>query len=1019
MLKFIYTFLLVILAGAGVAQEGRRYNFTHYTAESGLISYQVNTCAQDELGYIWIGTNDGLQRYDGIRYKAFRHRSSEPASIPSKGIWQILFDRHDNMWIMTADGKVGIFNRNSFTFQPAVVKVKNESFLQATLLNKKLVTDEYGNVFLLLPGKEFVTYNKEKNEFSAAHNFINVNQGLKITELVQQPGTRKYWMCTEDSGIIVYNQETKQLSSTTLNTAHEKLLEHFTPETKLYKIFFDRQGRAWLAGLSAEYPYVYCYDTKRDEVVIEKYEFEKGLQSYYEVNEFMQQRDGSVWVIGVKVFAKFLEKERKFEQVYNGYVDDRSIEFIKITCLVEDKEQNMWAATANNGLFCFSPSKEFFTNTIHNNPATGKYSDSAPVTFMEDSDGTILCGIWDEAMLRYDHDLNPVPLDITGFKDNKVPPVLEISETRDGKFAWMATRDALYKYDKAAKKVQYYDASIFLSRIREIEEDKNGNLWIGTQADGVFKWDAVKGAGVFKDGIKKIEAIPSVRVNKILVDKEGYVWVGTFAEGAYMLDAVTGKVQVHFHQKDPGAMKLPEQTVHSILEYSDSTMIIATGANLLSYNRVLRKLSSIITSESISGYVASLEKDKEGYLWMGTTTALYRIAVRSRVLARFNRLSGIRNDYFIFNAAYKLKDGRILMGTTATMLSFNPPAVKIDNGSPEIHITDFKVMNQSVRLDSLLQLGAIKFGANENSIIIDLSTLSYHTVYMLQYKLEGLDADWRQADKSMELVYSYLPAGKYTLLVNAITSDGKPGTHPLRLAFQVLPPYWKSWWFYSILFLIIGGLFFWLDKERMKRKATLQKMRSNIAGNLHEEVSTALNNINVLSEMARLKADKEPQKSKEFIEQIHSKSSTMIDSMDDMLWAISPDNDSMQKTVERMQEYTDGLNNQVGSHFELLVDEKVKSLKLDMQFRHEAYLLFKESIQRLLKAGADDCKIYANMDKNILVFTIQCKNQSCNIQQLNNLLHSQVMQKRLDAIKAVMQTEIHKSHSIFTLKVPL
>jgi signal transduction histidine kinase len=132
--------------------------------------------------------------------------------------------------------------------------------------------------------------------------------------------------------------------------------------------------------------------------------------------------------------------------------------------------------------------------------------------------------------------------------------------------------------------------------------------------------------------------------------------------------------------------------------------------------------------------------------------------------------------------------------------------------------------------------------------------------------------------------------------------DGKITENNTRLIIKINPPFWKSWWFYGALILLAGGLLFWFDRERMKRKEAMQQMRTDIAGNLHEQVNTALNNINVLSEMARMKADSEPEKSKEFIEQIHSKSHNMIIAMDDMLWSISPENDSMQKTVDRMQD---------------------------------------------------------------------------------------------------------------------
>ncbi len=193
--------------------------------------------------------------------------------------------------------------------------------------------------------------------------------------------------------------------------------------------------------------------------------------------------------------------------------------------------------------------------------------------------------------------------------------------------------------------------------------------------------------------------------------------------------------------------------------------------------------------------------------------------------------------------------------------------------------------------------------------------------------------------------YNYLPAGKYTFKVKAESGDGMSSINVTELKIKVQPPFWQAWWFYCILALLTGGVIYWLDTERMNRKEVMQKMRTDIADNLHEEINTALNNINILSEIAKLKANKEPEKAIEYLEQIHSKSHNMIIALDDMLWSIDPENDNMQKTVERMREFTDALKNRHKTQVDMLVDKKIEKLELNMKLRHEAFLLFKDVIR--------------------------------------------------------------------------
>jgi len=195
-------------------------------------------------------------------------------------------------------------------------------------------------------------------------------------------------------------------------------------------------------------------------------------------------------------------------------------------------------------------------------------------------------------------------------------------------------------------------------------------------------------------------------------------------------------------------------------------------------------------------------------------------------------------------------------------------------------------------------------------------------------------------------------------------------------------------------------------------------MHGNIADNLHGEINTALNNINILSEMARLKADKDPGKSKEYIEQIHTKSHNMIIAMDDMLWSLDPGNDSMVKTTARMREYIDALKNRYGVSIDIAVDKKVETLELNMKLRHEAFLVFKEGIKNLVTLGADNCHVYIRSEKGDLLFTTLFDSDKCDLQQLNNILQRQDLERRLKLIQARIEVDLHKNHSAITLHVP-
>jgi len=1004
---------------ANAQQKPLQFQFTQYTPAAGLGSYEVNSVTQDKNGYIWIATAAGLQRFDGVRYKTFLHDKNDPASLPSNLIWQLFIDNDNNLWVLTAEGHIGIFNTDKLNFRSVAIKSKDPKKMTYTF--KKLIKDDQGNVFLLLRGSELFVYNKTLNEFSDAGNLFKINLDCGISGFAPQPGTKKYWFARQTGGFMVYNAATGKLSTPEDNIEKEPTVDAFNTKFAYYHLFFDKSGRLWYSDWQGFSPYIACYDVINNKPVTGKIYFNDALKIYYELEGNFQQEDGSIWVMGAKVFARYREKEKDFQVVRNGYLNDRSIVYEYIRCLFEDREKNIWVATSNNGLYRFNPKQEFFTNISHTNRATQQIGSGSLLSFIQTKWGTIFAGAWGDGLYHYDKDLNKIPINIKGIneKDNFIP--WSMFASGDKKTIWMTAQPGLYKINQDTRTAEYYNPPILQYRtIRQVVEDKNGDLWLGMQGMAVYKWRRNKRTGTLADEPEYFPGIPKTTINKISIDSKGLVWVATPGNGVYAINPDNNSVQMHFGTQGVNEMKLVDDGFSSVVEYNDSLMVFTTTNRIYVYNRLQKQIFNVGSAEQISGYIGAVEKDKNGYLWIGTSTGLFRINIRKGVFIRFDRHDGIENDNFTLAASTQLPDGRLLFGSSEQFIAFNPDKVVINTSSPEVVITNFEVMNKPLLVDSLKQLNKAEFRYNENSFVIEFSPLVYSGAYLLKYKLEKLDKDWKIADKDFHAVYTYVPSGNYTFMVAAVDENGQLMEQmTTTLKIKVKAPFWKAWWFYSLEILLIAVLLFWWDRERMSRKEAIQKMRNDIADNLHEEVNNSLNNINILSEMARKKADTDPQKSKEYIEQIHTKSHNMIIAVDDMLWSIDPSNDNMERTVERMKEYIDSLKNRHEVEIDLLVDKKVENLELNMKLRHEAFVMFKDGIKSLVDAGTKFCQIHIGLESSRMIFTIQFDNDGCDMQQLHNLLHRQDMEKRLAAIGATLKVEVHKSSSLIVLQIPV
>jgi ligand-binding sensor domain-containing protein len=324
----LYIFICWLLAGTAFAQPAKQYSFTHYGASAGLSSNFAQQSVQDEQGYIWIATNNGLQRFDGVRFLTFQKQDGNPSAIPGNFIGQLVFDKKNRLWLVTSGGYVGIFDTKRFVYREVKVKLKDSTIQRH--IPHGIATDEEGNIFLNFQNHEFLTWSEKNQEFAAAYNFFPELSSWKIIDFKHQSGTSKYWI-SRNEGMAVFDKARGQLSYAGHNAANEPIINQLGYVQAPAGMYVDKKKRMWFyTWWSKSSPAIYVYDLEERKEVMHDYNLFGIYKFYQEIFGFLEQTDGAIWIYGLGIFAQYDEKENKFIPVLNGYRDERSIDFANV-----------------------------------------------------------------------------------------------------------------------------------------------------------------------------------------------------------------------------------------------------------------------------------------------------------------------------------------------------------------------------------------------------------------------------------------------------------------------------------------------------------------------------------------------------------------------------------------------------------------------------------------------------------------------------------------------------------------
>lgn len=998
MSRFVATIILSLFLSAVVAQQGRQYSFRHFSVANGLASNTVSSVIQDKDGYIWMATVNGLQRYDGNSFITFRTQVSNPHSIPSNHIISFYIDRKNNLWLIADNNRLGIFDTKNFIFK----EVQNPGEKRRYYITQHLQELPTGELLLINADYGLFQYDEKKNLFVAVENILPHPENWKPNKIFWDTVIKRYWI-SSDSGLIQYNPATKHVNYRGHNIDHDPVIQGFGNETSAYSVFTDRRGDVFFEywGYRAAGPTLCRYNRRLNKA--EKFSLIKEIKlRYHEVDGYLLQKNGRLWVYGNPFFAEWIDSQTPFISIPNEYRDEQSIKFDIAYYSFEDRENNIWIAT-DNGVYLFNPDAQIFNAYALFSPDRNYPLEPTAQAIVETKEGKFIVGSWGQGLYCYDKDLNPVHLP-SGLKPaGYYFSVWDMAIHSKTDQLWVAQQDAhLAIYNRKTDKLIQVTPDIFgESTIRQIEEDNEGNFWFGTQNGKLIKWDYKKSGNDPRKGYELV--LQTGLVHKIFKDNKGFLWIATLGRGLIKMDPKTQLVLKNYSTEGKEGEKLFMDSPGDIIQYNDSTMIISAACiNILNTNT--NKISYISTENGLpSNTTESVLSDSRGIVWAGMTNGICRINLEKKIITYYDRRDGIAFDRFNMAGAKKLADGRLVFFTDHNLLVFDPETFIQQNLPPKPYITSFKLAGYPLSIDSIRDEGRAVLKYNNTSISIDFSALSYLQQRKLHYyyMLEGLDKNWIHADRPIEAIYNYLPPGNFVFKVKSENADGVTSKEIAAIPIFVRSPVWKTWWFYALIALLIILVLYTIDHERMIKIRSLQQLRRQIVTNLHGEVSYTLNNINVLSEIAKIKADKNVEQSKEFIDQISGKSRYMIEAMEDMLWSIDPQNDSMRKTLLRMKEFTDGLSASNSVDIDLIVDDKVQKLELNMKLRHEFFLFYKEAMNFLVQTTA--CKqIFVNINGSKSNLRLEILSECASPTDDLKRKFRKLVQRRVEALNAMM-----------------
>lgn len=938
-----------------------------YTAADGLPRDAVWKVRQDARGFLWFCTADGLVRFDGYGFKLY----SEDEGLPSRRVNDFLQARNGDYWIGTTAGLLrfnpnGVLGKQANPAQAMFAEVGYEAPPPTRFAKevKQIYEDPQGALWIGMEDGLYQLIEKQGQPILRRIELPFQNKlGYLPIRSVLKDRRGNLWVGTENGPLHNYHTlyriwpDGKINQQNILNGIVNAMLE-----TKNGEIFVGlNRGLCLLAEDVHENsePFSHCYSQK------------DGLPNLW-VTTLHQTSDDTIWIGTVAGAARFSPEFTVNHSRFQFYGGAEGVCDVKVTNINADRDGNLWFSTdcgatkfVRNGFVRYSKADGLGGMSVHS-----IFADRANNFIVITNDRRdMLLNVFDGQRFTFIK-ANTPPKTVYGWGWGQI-----IVNSRAGDW-WFPTEEGiLYRFrgitdiqQLARAKPQAYTAKEgFTDRmVWQMYADARGDLWIGTSyQDKLLRWD--QQTETFSQlSSNRDEPVPLLRPNAFAEEANGTLWLGGgIPRQAALARYRQGTFKV-FTAEDLGFPPGKDDKLDALLLDHKNRLWFTTSANGVGRIDDLNSEPLQVAWHNRGNGLTtnrgeSLVEDRYGRIYIGTMRGVDCLTPETGLVRSFTTADGLPKEHIYVSA--RDAQGALWFGSPQGVARFVPESPR-PNQPPTIFLSGLRIAGEARPVSEIgeLTLPPLELSSSQTNVSIDFlspsATSDPHIRY--QYKLEGR-ADWSAPTEQRSVDFANLSAGSYRFLARAMNADGIVSATPASVSFTVAAPVWRRWWFIALSLVTIGGLAFAAYRYRVAQLLAMERMRTRIATDLHDEVGSSLSQIAILSEVARQNLRREEKAASvetaaEPMEKVATTSREAIDAMSDIVWAINPQRDQLSDLTQRMRRFAS--DTLTARDIELRFHAPEQDLSLDAEVRRQVFLIFKEAINNIVRhANATEVEV--------------------------------------------------------------
>ncbi len=791
--------------------------FQRIGLEEGLSQSVVNVILQDRQGFLWFGTQDGLNRYDGYNFKVYKPNPEDPNSLSDGWVESLYEDSDGYLWIGTYQGGLNRYDPNTDTFtQFRHIPEEPSSISEGTIC--AILQDRNGILWVGTTAglnkfdpesNSFTRYrNNPKDPASLSHNNVHV---------IYQDSKDRMWIGTLGGGLELFDPVTGKFKHyrANLNTSEvegEPETQDSISDNYVKDIVEDDKGHLWVAteeGLNRFNP------SRRQFKHYLTVENDPSTLSNNSTSALLIDRRGALWV-GTKYGLNRLNTDSgKFTRYFVNLLVPDNLSNNNVFSLYEDREGILWIGTWGGGVNKHSPAQDKFSLYRYNPdrpeegiPVNGIFGAAA------DSSGVAWFGSPGGGLTRFDS-TNGLSTRYTHVPDNPNSlanqQVWVVYRDRAG-VLWVGTSSGLDRFNETTGRFIHYkadpsnpDTSLRNNFVTQIYESPTGEFWVGTGA-GLDRFDRKTGIFTHITDPSNPEGATSAGVGAILEDRDGFLWVGTSGEGLYRYNQKNNTFR--YYQSEAGnPASLSNNIILDIYQDDAGIIWLGTSGGLNKYNPQTNSFSVLNEQHGLpNNFIYCIVPDENNHLWLTTNYGLSRFDPSTKAFQNYTVSDGLQSNEFNSDACARSENGDIYVGGTFGINLFTPSEIPSNSYAPPIAITSLtqgeKLIESGASVENTREL-TLKWPAN--SFEFEFAALSFAEPGKNQYAyaLDGFDTNWNEIGNKREGRYTNLPGGEYTLWLRGSNNDGVWSENRTALKVTVIPPFWQTWWFLMLSGLVI------------------------------------------------------------------------------------------------------------------------------------------------------------------------------------------------------------------------